>query len=208
MNTIYNKAKKIVRPFSWLAICMAFVSLISLTTSPASAGIENLLVDRDILIQYTNTFEYFVATNMDWVKEDPENRLLSFVLSSNKGDQTVGYAEGSLYYQESISGWPEGLSGEGSQRLNKRVWDEIDVCPDAGYVCEDAVCLREENPFDPDNLDDVLISIFKNQKILLSINNSGVVFTPDYQDGILYGFSNGTLYTLSFSKEFAPDIPK
>ena len=169
---------------------MAIVSLISLTTFPASAGFESRdnIPDREILVnsdnRKINTFLSFVTTYIDWVKADPVNRYLSFVLTSNNNDQTVDYAEGTLDYVASTDNeyfsFPEGLSGEGSHLLNKRGWRADNVCSGAGFICEQEFgCgFDEENLFTPGNTDDVLISIFKNQKAILSINGSGVVFTP------------------------------
>ena len=180
-------------------------------------------IESDIPLMDMNSFEWFVKTNIDWVKEDPEDRYIGFVLSSNNRDQIVGYAEGALYYDHSIftgsseggsgikfGAWTEGLSGDGIHLLNTRTWTESQVCPTAGYSCDDDewFCFGPDNhPFNPENADEIQVTISKKQKVTLKINGYSVSFVPQYEDGVLYGFSDG-IYTLSFSKGFIPLPPK
>ena len=200
---------------SKLAVTLAIFSLISFTTFLASAGNYQLVKDRNVLFNL-NSFEWFKKSMIDWVKENPEGRYLSFVMSSHHGSQKVGYTEGSLFYQPASGGsylsFPEGVSGDGVHLLNDRGWNEAQVCPDADYECTDDEmhCFTPFiHPFNPYKADKVSISIFSNQTVLLAIGSNGATFSAEFKNGILYGFGNdGTLYSLSFSKELTPETPK
>ncbi len=211
-SKIYGTVKPSIR----LVFCLAIFSMISFTTLLASAGKFQLVKkDQNKLIN-VNSFEWFQKSMIDWVKEDPEGRYLGFVMSSHRKGQKVGYSEGALSYQPATGGsylsFPEGVSGDGVHLLNTRGWNEAEVCPDADYECTDDElhCFTPNiHPFDPYDSDKVSISIFSNEKVLLAIGSNGATFTADYKNGILYGFGNdGILYSLSFSKEFSPGIPR
>ena len=199
-------------------ICLTIIALMAFISLTASAGwgitdntdltivdmnsLENvdlrIVDDTDLTIIDMNSFEYFVTSHFDWVKEDPTTRHLEFTLGSNNSYNIVNYAKGKLKY---ISATDEHLFGESTNQVNTREWS----CPDdvASDPFDDSFNLNigPDYSFDPDATDDISISIFTNEKIIINgIDGSPIVLTADFGGGVLYGFYNGTMYTLGLQK--------
>ncbi len=193
--------QKQTRSLSRAAICFAMAVCLSIPIFSASAQIQipNIPGVNEAIV---NSFSAFKSTHIGWAESNPIQNVVSFTLSSNNREQEVYYSSGYLSYNPSIpiegpAGFApaqEGISGVAHRYLNKVEWKDYMIC---GSDPSDSECY----PFNPLMDGDVTVAITKNQMVRLQIAGETIWFTPEYVDGVLYGFANG-IYTITFKNKW------
>jgi hypothetical protein len=170
------------RSFIPAILIIALVSLILTLTSLAAPVIQKPVEIKPLVIP--DLKEY-----VDWCtsQENGYNHMLSFVMVSNQKSSVASFTEGWLNYK------PEtGLfEGTGTQYFNDRRYSP-----------------PMTKPFDPNKTDQLGVTIDpKNGSFTLTLKSWGngkhYINTPQYNKGLLYGFSSPgpILYVISLQKQ-------
>ncbi len=195
--------QKQTRSLSRAAICFAMAVCLSVPIFSASAQIQipNIPGVNEAIV---NSFSAFKHTYIDWAEEDPQARVIKFNLTSINRDGVVHYSSGNLHYDSSIY---DGIAPFGSVQVGL-IGDELILTDDTRWYpyefCNGEAPLhsRAPFPFHPDEYMTWRLGITANQKVQITREDGTIIrFTPEYVDGVLYGFLDG-LYAISFGKGF------
>lgn len=123
---------------------------------------------------------------------DGDYYLGMHLTSNNKANNVVTYVVARLHMKK--TGDATSFTGEAFQYFSDRLW---------AFPVPDGMLLIPQYPFDPNRVEkfSVRIDVGTNQVTLGS-----TVFIAKWEQGILYGFSPNTMYTITFSKGFIPVI--